>query len=168
MIFFRPAFVVSAVALYLAGVYFPWTVLADSATLQSFAWTIARIVPSIDGMPAEARHLPRDASRIQLSLLHFACGAFFVWLALTLKPAIWLLGPIYRFVISIVAFLIPLAASIYWIFFWSGQPSEAGLNNMHEVVGVAVFVPWFLFIGSFLCQLSAVYELARRARQGKT
>lgn len=165
MIFVRPAFVACAVAIYFMGVYFPWATIAEWTVLRAFSWTMTQIVPSIEGLPPEARHLPRRASLLQMSVLHFACGAFFLWRVITLKPAVWLLQPSWRFVLVAGACLVGTCPPIYWIFFWQGGISETGFQSIHKLV-VIIFIIWFVLTNFVSLGLSSLYELIRRRRYG--
>lgn len=62
---------VAIAAFVLAVTYFPWVWVADWGVIRVLVVAMEQLIASIDKLPTEARNLPVDASKAQLSFIHF-------------------------------------------------------------------------------------------------
>lgn len=164
----RWEFYLALVSFVLFAAYFPWPWIADWSVVKAFVAVMERIVPSIDGLPPEARHLPLAASKAQLSFIHFWGGIAFVYKLITQRPAIWRMASKWRFLVGAIAAAILGAFYISAIFFWSGNfnvpPDQAWHANRLQVVGYYTFW-WLALTMTFSMSWSGIQEVIRQLKQ---
>lgn len=161
----RWEFYLVLVAFVLFAAYFPWPWVADWGAVKAFVAVMERIVPSIDGLPPEARHLPLAASKAQLSFIHFCGGIGFVYKLITQRPAVWREGSKRRFMVIVICAAILGALYVSAIFFWSGNfnipPDQAWHANRLQIAGY--YTSWWLALTmTFSMCWSGIQELIRQ------
>lgn len=164
----RWEFYLALVSFVLFAAYFPWPWVADWSAVKALVAVMERIVPSIDGLPQEARHLPLAASKAQLSFIHF-CGAVgFVYKLITQRPAIWREGSKFRFIGGAVCASILAAYWVHAIFFWHGHFNhgpEQGWHANRLQVAATHTVFWLFLTMTVSIAWSGIQEVIRQLRQ---
>jgi len=164
----RWEFYFTLVAFVFFTAYFPWQWLADCGLTSIFVTAIEQIVPSISGLSQEARHLPLDASKAQLSFIHFFCAVASTFKLVTQQSAVWRVAGKARFVaISIGMFMVGIIF-VYVIFLWAGHFNNTLDDGWHAnllQVAASHTAFWLLQTIAFAMSWSGFQEVIRQAKQ---
>lgn len=148
--------------------YFPWQWLADWGLTIIFVTAIEQVVPSVSGLSQDARHLPLDSSKAQLSFIHFFCAVASTYKLVTQPPAVWRVASKARFVaISIGMFMVGIVF-VYVIFFWAGRFNNTLDDGWHAnllQVAASHTAFWLLLTIAFSMSWSGLQEVIRQAKQ---
>lgn len=164
----RWEFYLVLVAFVLFAAYFPWPWVADWGAVKAFVTVMERIVPSINGLPPEARHLPLAASKAQLSFIHFCGGIGFVYKLITQRPAVWREMSKLRFLVGSICFAVVAACWVYAIFFWAGNLNNGPQEDWHAnrlQVAATHTVFWLFLTMTVSIAWSGIQEVIRQLKQ---
>ncbi len=164
----RWEFYLALVAFVLFAAYFPWSWVADWGIVRVLVAAMERIVPSIAGLPSEARHLPREASKAQLSFIHFCCAVTFTYKMITQRAAVWRVASKARFLVGSTAASTLGSMFVYLIFFWTGHFNHGAADGWHgsrlEVAGCHTAF-WLLLTLAFSMAWSGLQEVIRQLKR---
>ncbi|MEX0603952.1 MAG: hypothetical protein WD623_10395 [Marinobacter sp.] len=148
--------------------YFPWQWLADWGITRIFVTAMEQVVPSISGLSKEARHLPLDASKTQLSFIHFCCAVASTFKLLTQQPAVWRVASKTRFAAISIGMSMAGIVFVYVIFFWAGHFNSTLDEGWHAnllQVAASHTAFWLLLTVVLAMAWSGLQEVIRQAKQ---
>ncbi len=163
----RWEFYVGLAVFVLFAAYFPWPWVADWAVVQAFVAVMGSIVPSIEGLAPEYRHLPIEASKAQLSCIHFTGGAMVICKLLMQKNWILREVQIWKFYVKAIGAIVLSLFIVVVFFFWDGgfdsNRAEPGMghHSRMQIAGFYTFM-WFSLGALWSLALGYVGEIVRR------
>jgi hypothetical protein len=137
---------VAITAFVLAITYFPWVWVADWGVMRVLVVAMEQLVASIDKLPAQARNLPVDASKAQLSIIHIVGAVTLIYRLCTQRPTMYREAENWRYFNGfLVCGVFGLFFSVF-TFLWPGYFPEGEGYEWHEsILQVSGFytVVWF-------------------------
>ncbi|MEX0603957.1 MAG: hypothetical protein WD623_10420 [Marinobacter sp.] len=164
----RWEFYVALALFVLTTAYFPWDWIADLGVVRVFFMGMEKVIPSISGLPLELRQMSLDASKAQLSVIHFFGVVAFIYKIANQHPAVWRTISKVRLRIGCIGCFLLCIYPIYALFFWAGYFDVGKSEIVHSTsLKLASFhIFWWLALTLF-CSLawSFVQELYRRSKR---
>lgn len=137
---------VAIAAFILVMTYFPWTLVGDWGVVRVLVVAMEQLIASIDQLPEQARNLPVDASKAQLSMIHIAGAVTVVYRLLTQCPTMYREVETRRYFIAFIVLGLSGLFFTLFNFLWPGHFPEGKEYEGHEsLLQVSIFYTmiWF-------------------------